>query len=409
MVNKLSLPFLVIVVTVASLALFGCTNTAQSPEPTSTIPAETTTPAVTPSVPDPSQEPEVTTIPAEPAGYPQPNPYWGLGFKPDGTPYKFGIAAAGLHLDWWLTAHKVVQGQLAMSGADVTLLDAQLALDSQISIVEDFIAQDMDGIVMLPLDYAGMAPSVDAAWAQGIPSFAFDTPVDTDSLAWYCGTSATDMGRLGGQMVVELAEKENEQIYVYNVYCPLSFDICVSRIDGFYEAIQDHPLITVTDGPEAVEFEVALNAVSDFMPSHPEYNTIYTNGSMHIGAIEALKNLGMYYPIGDPNHINLFGLDDTPAAVEALRGNYLDGCVGNTPWAVGDLTAKAVLTQVCLGETIPKTMYLPVDAITPDNVDTSPYGVDMRWGPMLEQEPDPTKWPILDMSSFGMPTPAYQP
>jgi len=347
--------------------------------------------------------------PVEPAGFPQPNPYWGLGFKPDGTQYEFGIAAGSLAIDWWMIAHKSLEGQLVRSGADVTLLDSDLKLDQQVSIMEDFIAKGVDAIALLPVDSAGSGPAADKAGNAGIPVFCIDNPCESDAVVFLAYSDPHQQGKLGGEMVVEQAEKRNEQLQVYEILCPLTMEICQIRHNDFRAVVDVHPMITMMTGPECFMDEDTMAAVVDAFPAHPELNTLYVAGGMTTGAVEGLKAIDRYYPTDHPDHLVFVVLDDIPAAVDAIRGNFMDGCAVNSAWAMGDLCAKAVLNHVCLGEQVLETITPPTVAVTPDNVDISPYGGPMRWGDMIKTESDPTKWPILDMAFLGMPTPAYQP
>ena len=102
------------------------------------------------------------------------------------------------------------------------------------------------------------------------------------------------------------------------------------------------------------------------------------------------------------------GQDAFPTAIDDMRDGYMDGLGLNSPWALGDLTAKACLTHVCLSKPVPELLEPPMVAITPDTVNISPYGASMRWGDMLTQNPDPSTWQILDMEQYGMPTPSYK-
>jgi len=87
-------------------------------------------------------------------------------------------------------------------------------------------------------------------------------------------------------------------------YGALWVDPCSLRSVAFNEVVAGHPLITVTQGPPTeARDELAMNAIMDAFPTHPELNAIYLNGGMFDGTIQALKALDRYYPIGDPRHV----------------------------------------------------------------------------------------------------------
>jgi len=358
--------------------------------------------------PAPAPAPAPAGIPAEPGGFPQPNPYWGLGFKPDGSPYKFVYVSADLDNDYWVIANKVCDSQLRRAGAEVTSHDASWNLERQVAIVEDVIQQRPDAILLYAIDTAGTGPVVDKAGQAGIPVFSVDIPTDSDYVTMLASYDQYQKGKLCGERMVEIAETMGKHLYVHHILCPQSFEVCVLRADGFNDAVEDSPLVSqpITSAGEALD-ELAMNAILDTFPSHPEINAVYIEGAMYDGTKMALKELGRWYPIGNPEHVVWVAQDETPTACESLRTSYLDGCGINSCWALGDLTAKGVLWNVCLGQSIPKEILLPAAMVTPENLDISPYGEPMRWGDMLMDVPDISTWPILDMEKYGMSVPYF--
>jgi len=348
-------------------------------------------------------------IPDEPAGaYPQPNPYWGLGYKPDGTQYQFAALAAHLKEEWQMTSATVCANGLKMSGADVDFHNANFVLDEQIAQIEAAIEKNVDAITINPVDSAGTAPAIDKCGQAGIPVFTLGV---TSSSSYVTCNVAYDYAKQAasmGDVIVAQAEELGKHLYVYELWCPMSYSVCVDRSNAFNEAVKDNPLITVTQGPpcEALD-DLAMNAIMDAFPAHPELNAICLEGGMYAGTKEALKALNRWYPVGNPDHVVWTGCDGFPVAVEASRDGYIDGIGLNSPWAVGDTAAKLVLNHVCLGESVPEKLWLPEEPVTPKNVGTSPYGGPMRWGFMLTEEPDLSKWPLLDMTKYGIETPTY--
>src|SRR5690606_34409276 len=72
--------------------------------------------------------------------------------------------------------------------------------DGQISVVQNFVTQQVDGIVLAPLDSQGMIGPVSEAVEAGIPVVIFDSALDDDSLI--VSYVATDNFR-GGQLAAE--------------------------------------------------------------------------------------------------------------------------------------------------------------------------------------------------------------
>jgi ABC-type sugar transport system substrate-binding protein len=397
-------------IVVVVMVVAGCAKPAATPAPTPTptpAPAPSPTPAPAPS-PTPS-----ASIPSEPAGFSQPNPYWGLGFKPDGTPYKFGELAFALGEMYQVTANVTCTTQLRMSGAQVDMLNADGDLQKEIAAIEDLVAKGYDALVVRPVDSIALAPVCEAAEAAGVPVFTSDCSIKSDKLTFYGGYDQVEKGRIMAQKAIEQAEKLNKPLYVYEVMCYVAAEPCVSRSDGFHEAIENNPNITIvkTDLGEAQD-ELAMNFIVDFLPAHPEVNCIYLGGGMFDGTIRGLQQLDRYFKIGDPRHVVWVAQDEFPAALEALKASYLDGVGINSCWMNGNIAAQAVLNSVCLGVQIPKKILMPMVAITPETAEKSMYPLldgtmALHWGDQIVKEPDQTKWPILDLSQWGMPVPRF--
>src|SRR5215471_7280550 len=60
--------------------------------------------------------------------------------------------------------------------------------ERQIQIVEDFIVQKVDGIVLAPLDRKALVPSVEKLWNLKMPCAIIDSGIDTDKYACFAAT-----------------------------------------------------------------------------------------------------------------------------------------------------------------------------------------------------------------------------
>jgi simple sugar transport system substrate-binding protein len=250
---------------------------------------------------------------------------------------------------------------------------------------------------------------IDKCGEAGIPVVDIGSPIASDAVTVLVRFDYYYQSQLMTEYLVEQAEAMNKHLYIYGLYCPLVDENCTARRQALFDTCEGHSLVTVVDGPDAkAQDDLAMNAIMDAFPAHPELNAIWLGGGMFDGTIQALQALGRYYPRGNPDHVMWVGCDDYPAAVETLREGYLDAIGQNSPWAMGDISAKAMLTIVCLGQSLPDLLSLPMTAVTPENVDESPYGAECRWGDMLMREPDLTKWPILNLEEFGIMTPSYE-
>ena len=71
--------------------------------------------------------------------------------------------------------------------------------ERQIQIVEDFIVQKVDGVVLAPLDRQALAPSVDKLYALKIPCVIVDSDVATSNRVCFAATDNYKGGVMAGQ------------------------------------------------------------------------------------------------------------------------------------------------------------------------------------------------------------------
>ena len=349
-------------------------------------------------------------MPTEPAGkYAQPNPYWGLGFKPDGTQYKFSVLCSNQGQEFWLVITKVPESQLTRSGADVDFYDAAAEVDRQISQMDDIIQKGTDGIVIYAVDSRGLVPAVDRAGDAGIPVFTMDVPVLSDAVTSHAGRDNYANGVFCAEWMEGEAKRLDKELVIFEQWCPMFLEVCSLRSEGFMDYVENSDWLSVfyqNDNVPPGSQESVMNGIMDVLPSHPECNAIYADGGFSEGVTQGLEAIDRLYPIGDPNHVVFTLQDGYPLTYEIWREHHsIDMLCANSPYVQGDLIAKAALTYVCLGETVPDYMEVPIEGVTDDNLEMSKWGP--RWGILKAGESDFDKWPILDIAEV-IATPTYK-
>jgi len=306
---------------------------------------------------------------------------------------------------------KSCQGYLQRSGANSDLFDPDWSVELQTAMIEDSMERDVDGIVLFAVDSAAMAPAVDKAGEAGYPVFCFDVEVYSDYVVHRTTYNNPEKGAMGAQALIEAAEALDKELMVYQCVSLMTVESCVDRQAGFEAELAGNPLITLVPSPNFMTMEEITNGITDAFATHPEYDAVYINCGDADCAKVGLAASDRRLPIGDPDHVVLVVQDGFPAGLDGLREGWVDVCINNSPWCIGDTVAKAVLTNVCLGQSVPELVELPLALITKDNADVSDYGGPMRWGDMIRENEDATHWPILstyEVLGVGVPTPSYK-
>ena len=294
------------------------------------------------------------------------------------------------------------------AGGEWFTFDPAYDAQKQIAWVEDVIAvRKPDAILMQPINEALLAPSVDKAAAAGIPTFSWDFDTFSDytvSTIW--DHFRGDFGsNLLGEYFIELAEKNNQQINVFEIWGDMSVDSSHARHEGFHSAVDGHPLITVMESGDLgwTSVELASSYVMDAFTAHPELNGTYQHGGGNAGSIEGLRAIDRLLPLGDPNHVYISTNDsDTSGVIEMDKG-FVDAFANHGGWHISDVTPKIAFTYVVLGQPVPRFVNLPIFVVTPETLNDVYFFGALAAYPRMPEDPD--LWPVLDYSPIGIETP----
>jgi ribose transport system substrate-binding protein len=237
--------------------------------------------------------------------------------------------------------------------------------EQQIQVVEGFISQHVDGIVLAPLDRVALVRPVEEAKRSGIPTVVMDSALDYDQITSF---AATD-NRKGGMLAAdELGDKLAGKGKVIMLRYAEGSASTTDREEGFLEEIRaKYPNIELisTDQYAGATRDTAKRASENILQRFGnDVNGIFTpNESASVGMLLALQD------IGKAGKVVFIGFDATPQFVEAMKTNQMQGVVVQNPFAIGELGVKAMVDSL-LGNPIEKRVDTGVMMITPENMNS---------------------------------------
>lgn len=213
----------------------------------------------------------------------------------------------------------------------------------QIQLVQQFVSEGVDAIVLAPLDFKALVHPVQAAAAKKIPVIIIDSALDAEVGKDYQSFVATDnqsAGSQGGAKLAELIEGKGKVVLLRYAVGSASTE---AREKGFLQALTPHKGIQVTvdnqyAGATAGE---AKTAALNLMDQIKQADAIFCpNESTTMGMLLALRQEGL------AGKVKFVGFDASPPLVAALRSGEIDALVVQDPYKMGYqgvLTAAAVL------------------------------------------------------------------
>ena len=235
----------------------------------------------------------------------------------------------------------------------------------QIQVMQQFITQGVDGIVLAPLDYRALVAPVKDAMSRGIPVVIFDSDLDGEPGVDFVSFVATDNlngGRMGGNELARVTGEAGRVVLLRYLVGSASTN---AREEGFLGAVMGYPGIEVLvdnryAGPTAGEAKTnSLNMIDQIRKAD---GIFCSNESATYGMLLALRQEGL------AGQIRFVGFDASPPLVQALTDGVIDALVVQDPERMGYLAVET-LVRYLNGEEVEPVIDTGAVLVTPGNMD----------------------------------------
>ena len=238
-------------------------------------------------------------------------------------------------------------------------VDAQDGKDdpaTQTTIIENFITQGKDLIILIPAQTDSLVPVVQECNQADIPVVTANRSLgDGAKILTEVNMDCVEAGRLEAQLAVELTGGEGKIAYLLG---KLGAGPQVQESEGFYEYLEDYPDLEVvfeqnSDWDKATAIQVTQNMLTRF--SAGEIDAVITQGPDDaVGVVEACIDTGRTELLGK---ITAF---DYPSYVkDGIKDGNIYATVNQSPILQGELTAKVVYEYF----TNPDAKFEPLTAV----------------------------------------------
>lgn len=214
--------------------------------------------------------------------------------------------------------------------------------ETQIPIVDSVLAQQPDGLVLIPTDPTALQASVSKAVAAGITVANVDTRVEdlSDVLIFITGDN-TDGGAKAADAIAEAIGYTEGQTYevVIGLTSPTA-TTNVGRKDGFEAAIAaKYPGIKVVDvAYSEANPEKAATNVNNWLTKYPNLSGIFAiDGTNASGAAAALEAKGL------AGKVALVGYDAYPDNVAKIKAGIFTALIAQDPAAEARLAIQTLV------------------------------------------------------------------
>ncbi len=295
----------------------------------------------------------------------------GCGGRDEPTALRIGVVPKGSTHEHWnrvrIGAEKAA-AEFSARGVRVEVIwKGPLREDDreqQIQVVEGFISQGVQGLVLAPLDSSALRRPVEEASRAGIPTVVFDSALATPNpTVSYVSTDNGRGGRLAGRRMGELLGATGTVLMLRYQEGSAATE---EREQGFLDELREHfPGITVVSADQyaGATRDTAKRASENVLNRFgTRLDGIFTsNESATAGMLLALQDLGR------AGQVTFVGFDYSSGFLEPLANGQLHGFVAQHPVNMGYLSVKTMVEHL-QGAKVPAVVDTGVLMVTKDNL-----------------------------------------
>ncbi|XUZ99252.1 ABC transporter permease/substrate-binding protein [Streptomyces araujoniae] len=272
---------------------------------------------------------------------------------------KVGMSLSTLNNPFFVQMKEGAQAEAEKAGIDLTVTDAQNDASQQANQLQNFTSSGVSSIIVNPVDSDAVGPGVRSANQADIPVIAADRGVNKADTATLVASDNVAGGKLAADA---LADRLGGKGSIVILQGTAGTSASRERGAGFAEGLKAHPGIkVVAKQPADFDRTKGLDVMTNLIQSHPDITGVFAeNDEMALGAVKALGGKA-------GKSVSVVGFDGTPDGLKAVGAGTLYASVAQQPSELGRIAVQNAV-KAAKGDTVEKTVKVPVKVVTRENV-----------------------------------------
>jgi ribose transport system substrate-binding protein len=265
-----------------------------------------------------------------------------------------GLSLSTLSNPFFVSLEEGVTKLADENGTKVVTVDAQDDSAKQSNDINDLIQQNVDVLLINPVDSAAISPAVEAANSANIPVILVDRTSDSGEVVTLVASDNVAGGEMAAQYIVDTVGEGATTIQLEGVPGASATN---ERGQGFMNVAEKS--LNVVDSQTA-NFDRAegLTVMENMLQGNADIKAVFAqNDEMGLGAIEAIKGAGL------EDQITVVSFDGTEGGLKAIEDGSLAATVAQQPDKMGRLALQAAYDYFA-GEDIPEKIDSPLELVT---------------------------------------------
>ncbi|UOF92551.1 ABC transporter substrate-binding protein [Fodinisporobacter ferrooxydans] len=274
-----------------------------------------------------------------------------------GKTYKIAVVPKAVGFDYWETVHAgAVAAAKDLGNVNVIWkgMSAETDVSGQVSLLENFINEHVDAIVLAASDTKALIPVIKKAEKDGIKVITIDSGTSPQVSDSFVATNNVNAAKEAADAMDKLLSGKGDVALL-----PFIAGASTSneREQGFKEELAKYPgLKLVATEYSQSDYNKALSVTEDILTAHPHLAGIFAaNEPGALGAAQAIKQQGLQ------GKVKIVGFDASPKEIQALQDGTIQALIVQNPYKIGydgvkdavlDLEGKHIDKQVDTGATV---------------------------------------------------------
>jgi inositol transport system substrate-binding protein len=281
--------------------------------------------------------------------------------KSEDTCFTIGISYQNLQNEFVINIQDAVRAKAKELNIRLIEVDGQGKAENQISQVENFLALDVDAIILNPFDQYGSAPVVSIAKREKKPIVVVNAIVaNLDKANAYVGSNDQEAGRIAAGYIAELLNGKGNLALIRG---PNGHSAEIQRTEGIMEVLNQHPdMKVIFDQSGNWDRTQGLELMENWLSTGKQLQAVIAqNDEMALGAQKAIE------AAGKQKDILVIGIDAIPDALKAVKEGKLCATVFQDAKGQGTL-ALELAVKLCEGKPVEHMNYIPFQLITREDL-----------------------------------------
>src|SRR5215217_2627483 len=282
----------------------------------------------------------------------------GGGGGGEGGGPRVGLSISTLNNPFFVSMRSGAQQAAKDEGVQLLIADAQNDSATQQDDVQNFVTQQVDAILVNPVDSEAIVPSIQAANQANIPVIALDRGASGGEIETLIASDNVKGGMIAGEEMLELVGSGN----IAQLEGIPGTDPARDRGQGFEQAISAQDDVELV-ASQTANFDRAegLNVTENILQANPDITGIFAqNDEMALGAVRALRGRA-------GSDVKVVGFDGIEDALKAIQSGKMNATVAQQPDKIGSLGVENAM-KVIDDRSVAKNIPVEVKLVTKDNV-----------------------------------------